>query len=181
MASLRAGGLEVFVFDAVEENPTTRTVAAALEFARARRIDLIVAVGGGSSMDYAQGVNFLLTNGGAWSDYMGFGKATRPMLPSIGVPADPERPARASRSRLIADEHLKMACGDRKAAFRVGVLDPEVTVSQPPRVTAVTAIDAVSHALESYVTTRRNPLSQMACPGGVAAAGRQRAGAASAR
>ena len=64
---------------------------------------------------------------------------------------------------LIADEatHMKMACGDRKAAFRVAILDPEVTVSQPPRVTAITGIDALSHALESYVTTRRNPLAQM--------------------
>jgi alcohol dehydrogenase len=56
---------------------------------------------------------------------------------------------------------MKMACGDRKAAFRVAVLDPEVTVSQPRRVTAITGVDALAHALESYVTTRRNPLSQM--------------------
>ena len=163
VASLRDTGLEVFVFDAVEENPTTRTVASALDFARARRIDLIVAVGGGSSMDCAKGVNFLLTNGGRMSDYMGFGKATKPMLPSVGVPTTAGTGSEGQSFALIADEktHLKMACGDRKAAFRVGILDPEVTVSQPAKVTAVTGIDAVSHALESYVTTRRNPLSQM--------------------
>jgi alcohol dehydrogenase len=64
---------------------------------------------------------------------------------------------------LIADDrtHMKMACGDRKAAFRVAILDPEVTVSQPQKVTAITGIDALSHAVESYVTTRRNPLSQL--------------------
>src|SRR5207253_152869 len=57
--------------------------------------------------------------------------------------------------------HMKMACGDRKAAFRAAILDPEVTVSQPARVTAITGIDALSHALEAYVTTRRNRLAQM--------------------
>ena len=163
LASLREAGLEVFVFDGVEENPTTRNVAAALDFARANRIDLITAVGGGSSMDCAKGVNFLLTNGGEMRDYMGFGKATKPMLPSIGVPTTSGTGSEGQSFALIADEktHLKMACGDRKAAFRVAILDPEVTVSQPPKVTAITGIDAVSHALESYVTVRRNPLSQM--------------------
>jgi alcohol dehydrogenase len=161
--SLREAGLEVSVFDGVEENPSTRNVAAALEYARARRIDMIVAVGGGSSMDCAKGVNFLLTNGGAMSDYKGFGKATKPMLPSIGVPTTAGTGSEGQSFALIADEktHLKMACGDRKAAFRIAVLDPVVTVSQPRMVTAVTGIDAISHALESYVTIRRNPLSQM--------------------
>ena len=131
--SLRAAGLEVIVFDAVEENPTTRHVAAALETARTGRIDLIVAVGGGSSMDCAKGVNFLLTNGGAMTDYKGFGKATKPMLPSIAVPTTAGTGSEGQSFALIADEktHLKMACGDRKAAFRVALLDPALTVSQP--------------------------------------------------
>ncbi len=163
VASLRAAGLDVVVFDGAEENPDTRVVATALEVARAGRIDLIVAVGGGSSMDCAKGVNFLLTNGGSMTDYKGFGKATKPMLPSVGVPTTAGTGSEGQSFALIADEktHLKMACGDRKAAFRVAVLDPEVTVSQPRMVTSVTGIDAVSHALESYVTVRRNPLSSM--------------------
>jgi alcohol dehydrogenase len=163
VGSLQDAGLKVFVFDGVEENPTTRTVDAALTFARKSRIDLLVAVGGGSSMDCAKGVNFLLTNGGRMEDYKGFGKATRPMLPSVGVPTTAGTGSEAQSFALIADEktHLKMACGDRKAAFRVAVLDPEVTVSQPEAVTAVTGIDAVAHALESYVCTRRNPLAQL--------------------
>ncbi len=96
------------------------------------------------------------------ADYKGFGKATKPMLPSIGVPTTAGTGSEAQSFALIADEktHMKMACGDRKAAFRVAILDPEVTVSQPRTVTAVTGIDALSHALESYVCTRRNPLSQ---------------------
>ena len=163
LASLQAAGMQTFLFDGVEENPTTRHVAVALDFAKRHQVDLIVAVGGGSSMDCAKGVNFLLTNGGKMADYKGMNKATKPMLPSIGVPTTAGTGSEAQSFALIADEktHLKMACGDRKAAFRIAILDPAVTVSQPASVTVVTAIDAVSHAVESYVTTRRNPWSQL--------------------
>src|ERR1700757_1842882 len=85
------------------------------------------------------------------------------MLPSIGVPTTSGTGSEAQSYALIADErtHMKMACGDRKAAFRVALSDPGVTVSQPAKVTAITGIDALSHALEAYVTTKRSPLSQM--------------------
>jgi alcohol dehydrogenase len=162
LAALRDADLEPVVFDGVEENPTSRIVEMGVEVARRAGIDFIIAVGGGSSMDAAKGINFLLTNGGQMSDYMGFGKAAKPMLPSLGVPTTAGTGSEAQSFALIANEqtHLKMACGDRKAAFRAAILDPEVTVSQPRSVTAVTGIDALSHALESYVCMRRNPLSQ---------------------
>jgi alcohol dehydrogenase len=162
LASLREAGLAAFVFDAVEVNPSTHHVLAGLKVARAHNIDFLVAVGGGSAMDCAKGINFLLTNGGRMADYQGFGKATRPMLPSVGVPTTAGTGSEAQSYALIADDrtHMKMACGDRKAAFRAAILDPDVTVSQPAKVTAVTGIDALSHAVESYVCTRRNPLSQ---------------------
>lgn len=161
--SLREAGLEVFVFDQVEENPTSRHVEIGLDFARPLGIDLIVSVGGGSAMDCAKGINFLLSNGGHMEDYRGFGKAHKPMLPAIGIPTTAGTGSEAQSFALIADEktHMKMACGDRKAAFQVAILDPEVTLSQPPKVTALTGIDALSHALESYVTTTRSPVSQM--------------------
>jgi alcohol dehydrogenase len=163
VASLKAAGLEVFVFDQVEENPTSKHVDLGVEFAGPLGIDLIVSVGGGSAMDCAKGINFLLTNGGTMADYRGFGKAHRPMLPSIGVPTTAGTGSEAQSFALIADEksHMKMACGDRKAAFQTAILDPELTLSQPVKVTALTGIDALSHALESYVTSARNPLSQM--------------------
>jgi alcohol dehydrogenase len=162
-ASLRAANLDVFLFDGVEENPSSRHIEAGTALAQPLGIDLLVGVGGGSAMDCAKGINFLLTNGGRMVDYKGFGKATRPMLPSVGVPTTAGTGSEAQSYALIADEttHMKMACGDRKAAFHVAILDPEVTISQPPRVTALTGIDALSHALESYVTTRRTPLAQM--------------------
>ena len=126
---MRAAGVEVFVFDGVKENPTEREVAAGVVFARTHHIDCIVAVGGGSSMDCAKGINFILTNGGRMIDYKGHGRATRPMLPSVGVPTTAGTGSEAQSYALITDEktHLKMACGDKKAAFRVSILDPELT------------------------------------------------------
>jgi alcohol dehydrogenase len=160
--SLRAAGLAVAVFDGVEENPTSRHVDAAVAVARDHRADLLVAVGGGSAMDVAKGANFVVTNGGSIADYLGFGKATKPMLPSIGVPTTAGTGSEAQSYALIADEssHLKMACGDKKAAFRVALLDPEVTLTQPRSVTAITGLDSIAHAVESFVSTKRNALSQ---------------------
>jgi alcohol dehydrogenase len=114
-------------------------------------------------MDCAKGINFLLTNGGRMADYKGFGKAAKPMLPSVGVPTTAGTGSEAQSFALITDEssHMKMACGDKKAAFRVAILDPEVTVSQPRAVTAVTGIDAIAHAVESFVCTKANPYSRM--------------------
>ena len=160
---MREAGLEVLVFDEVRENPTNVQVEAGMRFARGWAIDFIVAVGGGSSMDCAKGINFLLTNGGRMADYKGFGKAPKPMLPSIGVPTTAGTGSEAQCYALITDErsHLKMACGDKKAAFRIAILDPELIASQPRHVAAVTGIDALAHAIESYVCTRRTPVSQL--------------------
>jgi alcohol dehydrogenase len=112
-------------------------------------------------MDCAKGINFIHTNGGRMQDYRGYGLASRPMLPMIAVPTTAGTGSETQSYALISDAetHAKMACGDPKAAFRVALLDPKLTVTQPPRVTALTGIDAISHALETYVTTRRNPMS----------------------
>lgn len=160
--SLRKAGLEPFLFDQVQENPTTRHVDEGVRFARERGVDLIVGIGGGSSMDCAKGINFLLTNGGKMADYRGIGKAAKPMLPMIAVPTTAGTGSEAQSFALIADEvtHQKMACGDPKAACRIAILDPALTRTQPRRVTAMTGMDAIAHALETYVTTKRNPVSQ---------------------
>jgi alcohol dehydrogenase len=163
LQSLHGAGLKVVVFDEVRENPTNSQVEEGVEFARKQEVDCIVAVGGGSSMDCAKGINLLLTNGGQMSDYKGFGKATKPTLPSIGVPTTSGTGSEAQCYALITDEktHLKMACGDKKVAFRIAILDPELTLSQPRSVAAITGIDALAHAVESYVCLKRNPVSQL--------------------
>ena len=161
--SLRAAGLHVTLFSDVQPNPTTADVERGLRVAREAGIDFIVGIGGGSSMDCAKGINFVLTNGGTMRDYHGSGKATKPMLPSIGVPTTAGTGSEAQSYALIADAetHMKMACGDKKAAFRIAILDPDLTLSMPLPVTAATGIDAISHAVESYVTTARNEVSQL--------------------
>jgi alcohol dehydrogenase len=163
LQSLEAAGLKVAMFDHSEENPTTRCVASALEVAQANSIDFIVGLGGGSSLDTAKGCNFLYTNGGEIKDYWGSGKATKPMLPLIAIPTTSGTGSECQSYALIAEEnsHAKMACGDPKAAARVAILDPILTVSQPKRVTACTGIDALTHAVETAVTKKRNPLSLM--------------------
>jgi alcohol dehydrogenase len=112
-------------------------------------------------MDCAKGINFLYSGGGRMQDYWGVGKALKPMLPMIAVPTTAGTGSESQSFALISDAqtHVKMACGDKKASFRVAILDPELTVSQPERVTALTGIDAISHALETYVTKVRNPAS----------------------
>jgi alcohol dehydrogenase len=159
--SLRAARVKIVVFDKVRENPTARDVAACLKAARAAGIDGFIGLGGGSSLDTAKGCNFLLTNGGRMQDYRGVGKATRPMLPLMAIPTTAGTGSECQSFALIADEttHQKMACGDPKAAARVAILDPLLTLSQPPRVAACAGVDALSHALETAVTKPRNPVS----------------------
>jgi alcohol dehydrogenase len=163
IAALESAGLSVSLFDDVHPNPTTDDVERGLAVAGGTEIDLIVGLGGGSSMDCAKGINFLLTNGGRMEDYWGANKAPRPMLPMIAVPTTSGTGSEAQSYALIANPktHMKMACGDPKATCRVAVLDPELTLSMPGSVTAATGIDALSHAVESHVCTRRNPVSQL--------------------
>jgi alcohol dehydrogenase len=132
-------------------------------FAAQLGIDSLIGLGGGSSLDAAKGVNFVLTNGGTMKDYWGYGKATQPLLPMLGIPATTGTGSEAQSYALISDPatHVKMACGDPMASFRYAVLDPLLTLSQPPTVRAAAGYDALSHAVESYVTTKRTQSSQL--------------------
>ena len=159
--SLTTAGLEVQLFDGAQENPTTDNIEQALVVAKEFKPDLLVGLGGGSSMDCAKGVNFVYSGGGTMHDYHGVGKATKPMLPMIAVPTTSGTGSEMQSFALISDAktHVKMACGDKKASCRVAILDPELTLTQPAQVTSLTGIDAVSHAVETCVTKRRNPVS----------------------
>jgi alcohol dehydrogenase len=160
---LEKAGLRVSVFDQSEENPTTRCVEACLQIANDNSVDAFVAVGGGSSLDTAKGCNFLITNGGRMQDYWGTGKAAKTLLPLIAIPTTAGTGSECQSFALIADAdtHQKMACGDPKAAPRIAILDPVLTLSQPIRVTACTGIDAIAHVVETAVTKKRTALSLM--------------------
>jgi alcohol dehydrogenase len=163
VSPLRSAGIEVVRFHDFDVNPDTRMIDTGAQFASSLRIDSLIGLGGGSSMDCAKGINFLLTNGGQMSDYRGYGKATQPMLPMIAIPTTAGTGSEAQTYALIsdADTHVKMACGDPKAAFRIALLDPALTVSQPRSITASAGYDALAHAVETFVSTKRNPLSEI--------------------
>jgi alcohol dehydrogenase len=160
---LRAAGIEVFRFHDFEANPDNLMIEAGRAFAETLDIDSIIGLGGGSSLDCAKGINFLLTNGGTIRDYRGYGKAAQPMLPAIGIPTTAGTGSEAQTHALISDAetHEKMACGDPKAGFKIALLDPALTVSQPRSITATSGFDAIAHAVETYVTTKRNTISEV--------------------
>jgi len=164
ITALTEASIESVVFQEIEENPTTKHVGKGLQFAQEQGpIHVIIALGGGSAMDSAKGINFLLTNGGKIEDYWGIGKASKPMLPSIGIPTTAGTGSEAQSFALIEkeDTHQKMACGDLKARFKTVILDPTLLQTLPRKVAAVTGIDAISHAIESFVSMKRNAISQM--------------------
>jgi alcohol dehydrogenase class IV len=162
-AILRERGISSVLFDQFAADPDVAMVEAGRVHAAAHAVDSLVALGGGSSLDCAKGINVVLTNGGTMRDYRGFGKVLKPMLPAIGVPTTAGTGSEAQSYSIISDPltHAKMACGDPKAAFAVALLDPELTTSLPPMLTAITGYDAISHAVESYVAVRRTPLSDL--------------------
>lgn len=167
---IRNEGIEVVGFHDFGKNPDTDAIDAGRRFAASRGFDSLIGLGGGSSMDCAKGINFLLTNGGRMQDYRGYEKASQPMLPMIGVPTTAGTGSEAQSYALISDAetHVKMACGDPKAAFRVAILDPELTTTQPRAVRAAAGYDAISHVVETWVTTKRTDTSveftRMAAP-----------------
>src|SRR6266545_2093019 len=163
LTPLHQSGIEVVEFHEFDVNPDTRMVEAGRGFAAPLNIDSVIALGVGSSLDCAKGINFLLSNGGRMQDYHGYGKASRPLLPMIGIPTTAGTGSEAQTYALISDPqtHVKLACGDRQAAFRIALLDPALTVSQPPDVTTTSGFDAIAHAVETFVTTSRNALSEV--------------------
>ncbi|MFM7137487.1 MAG: iron-containing alcohol dehydrogenase [Planctomycetota bacterium] len=163
VATLHAAGLATAVFSAFGENPSTAEVETGTALAREFRPDLLVGLGGGSSMDCAKGINFLVSRGGRMEDYKGRGRGGSPLLASIAVPTTAGTGSETQSFALITDSvtGMKMACGDPAAAFRVAILDVNLTLTQPPRVAAMTGVDAVAHAVESFVSTASTPASRM--------------------
>ncbi len=158
---LKAAGLDVTVYEGSHVNPTESDIEACRDFAKNLNPDALIGLGGGSSMDTAKGCNFLLNNGGRMADYRGYGLAKNAMLPFIAIPTTAGTGSECQSYAVVSrdDSHEKMACGDPKALARIAILDPELTVSQPRSVAILTALDALSHALESAVCTKRNPVS----------------------
>jgi alcohol dehydrogenase len=163
---LASANIACRLFQDFSENPSTDHVTAGVAVAEDFQPDILIALGGGSSMDCAKGINFVHCFGGSMHDYHGRERAglnRGPMLPSMAVPTTAGTGSETQSFALISDAATgaKMACGDPRAAFRVAILDVELTLTQPERVTALTGVDAVSHALESYVSTAGTAASRL--------------------
>ncbi|MBT5717017.1 MAG: iron-containing alcohol dehydrogenase, partial [Opitutae bacterium] len=127
--NLEAANLKVTLFDDSTENPTESSVETCVQVAQKSKVDLIIGLGGGSSMDTAKGCNFILSNGGKMSDFWGVDRAIRPMYPLIAIPTTAGTGSECQSFALISNDesHKKMACGDKKALPRITILDPELT------------------------------------------------------
>lgn len=156
-------GLGLPAFRDFGANPTTADAERGRAVAAEINPEVIVALGGGSSLDCAKAINFLLTNGGTMHDYWGYGKAHRPLLPMIGIPTTTGTGSEAQSYCLVSDAvtHRKMACGDPSAAFGAVLLDPVIALTQPRAVRAASGFDALIHAVETWVTTARTDFSDL--------------------
>ncbi len=158
---LEREGIEVIHHHDFGANPDAAMVEAARAFAAGLGIDSMLAVGGGSSMDLAKATNIVLQHGGSIEEFAGYGKCRRTLAPMIAVPTTAGTGSDAQSHAIISrpESHLKMAIGDVQLSFRAAILDPVLTVSQPDVITATAGYDAISHAVESFVTKSRNPIS----------------------
>lgn len=158
--SLKARRMEVFAFHDFRPNPTVAMVEAAREYAAPHHVNLIVGLGGGSALDFTKAVNIVISNGGSMRDYWGYGNVPKPLLPMLAVPTSAGTGSEAQTTTSIADAGKKLTCGDPKIFFRAAILDAKLTLSQSPALTAASGYDAISHSLETLVSTRRTSISE---------------------
>ena len=174
LASLASVGIETVVFDGVAPNPRDTDVDEAGRVAAAEHVDLIVAVGGGSPMDTAKGAGVIQTHGGRITDWEGWSIVTKPITPLITIPTTSGTGSEVSFWAVITDtsRHYKMSVASPLIAARVALLDPELTLSLPRRLTASTGMDALSHSVEAYTAAIGCPLADAFAVAGIEACGR---------
>ncbi len=160
---LQDAGLSYELYTNVDPEPGLTLADKGAELARAAGVDCVIGVGGGSAMDVAKAISILLTNGGQAEDYLGLGKIKKPGLPKIMVPTTAGTGAEVSFTAVFINEKTKSKGGMNGDPLypEAAVLDPELTVSLPPHVTAATGIDAFTHAIEAYVSTQASGISDM--------------------
>jgi alcohol dehydrogenase class IV len=167
LASLREAGIAVSVYDGVVADPPEAVVAAAADFARAHGADVVVGLGGGSSLDVAKLVALVLRSGEALADVYGVGNAKGPRLPLVLVPTTAGTGSEATPISIVTTgAHEKKGVVSPVLLPDVALLDPDLTLGLPPHVTAATGVDAMVHAIEAYTSKspNNNPVSRaLAC------------------
>ena len=159
---LSAAGLDVITFDQVETDPTATTVHRGADLARKHNCDLVIGLGGGSSMDAARAIAAMAVLDGSIVDYLRGKAADRPGLPLINIATTAGTASEITPIAVILDEERKLKVGAKSPHWfaRVAITDPELTMTMPPDLTAATGLDALTHAVESYLSTQATPPSE---------------------
>jgi alcohol dehydrogenase len=154
-------GVDTVVFDKTVPNPTDTNVHDGLEVFQKNKCDLIVSLGGGSSHDCGKGVGIVATNGGNIRDFEGIDKSKKPMPPFIAINTTAGTASEMTRFCIITNtsNHVKMAIVDWRVTPNVAINDPLLMAGMPPRLTAATGMDALTHAVEAYVSTIATPVT----------------------
>lgn len=149
------------IFDGAKPNPSIANVEAGLALLQRERCDCVISLGGGSPHDCAKGIALCATNGGHIRDYEGVDRSAKPQLPLIAVNTTAGTASEMTRFCIITDEsrHVKMAIVDRNVTPILSVNDPALMVGMPKGLTAATGMDALTHAIEAYVSTAANPIT----------------------
>lgn len=158
---LASHGVSTAVFDGAQPNPTVGNVDAGLAILKAEACDFVISLGGGSPHDCAKGIGLCATNGGSIKDYEGLDKSTKPQLPLVAINTTAGTASEMTRFCIITDEsrHIKMAIVDKHTTPILSVNDPELMVDKPAGLTAATGMDALTHAVEAYVSTIATPVT----------------------
>lgn len=161
--SLIASGIEVEVFSGVTPEPAITDVNNSLELLRKKNCDLIVGCGGGSPLDVAKAVSFMFTNPGSINDYMGINKIKNQGLPVIAIPTTAGTGSEVSQAAVITDQacDVKMLFLSPRLIPQVAIVDPLLTMGMPKNITAASGMDALTHAIEAYVSRKAQPTSDM--------------------
>lgn len=161
-AVLEHNGIFYSIFSGVASNPTLQNVLDGCEAYWGGNCDFLIALGGGSANDCTKAIGILLSNGGDLRDYQGLDKSKYPTPPIIAINTTAGTASEISRAYLITDEEkqIKMIMKDRNCMAEIAVNDPELMVNLPKMLTASTGMDALTHAIESYVSTRAFPLTR---------------------
>ena len=161
--SLDSEGVKVVPFDEVVSEPTLAYVEKGLEIYRQEECDILIAVGGGSPIDTAKAVSVMIANPGRIQDYMGIGKITKTGPPLIAVPTTAGTGSEATMFTIIADTEndVKMLIGSPPVIPTAALVDPLMTLKMPRALTAATGLDALTHAIEAYVSVKAQPMSDV--------------------
>lgn len=154
LASLNAAGIATEEFDGVQPNPTDVLVEEAATLARAASVDAVVAIGGGSAIDVAKAINILLSNPSPISRYEGINAVSIPCKPLIAIPTTAGTASEVTAFSVVTDtmRTKKMVIGGQFVGATLALADPLLTVGMPPQITAATGMDALTHAIEAYVS-----------------------------